>query len=234
METSNRLSNSTLIPDKYIWAESSKNIYNPSNKRLPKISIITVTYNSADTLADTLKSVQSQDYQNVEHIIIDGRSQDETVNIIKSFPHVAKWITEKDGGLYDAMNKGVQLATGDIIGILNSDDLYAHSSVLTKVAERFLNRDIDALYGDLHYVNALNTNNVIRVWKSGKFKRSNFVFGWMPPHPTFFVKKEVYNKAGLFNVSLKRSADYVFYNNHKGLTIGRINNHKSLVPKKLL
>ncbi len=93
METSNRFSNSTLNPDKYIWTESSKNIDNPSNKRLPKISIITVTYNSADTVADTLKSVQSQDYQNVEHIIIDGRSQDETVNIIRSFPHVAKWIT---------------------------------------------------------------------------------------------------------------------------------------------
>ena len=106
------------------------------------------------------------------------------------------------------MNKGLQLATGDIIGILNSDDLYAHKGVLSKVAERFINNNIDALYGDLHYVNALNTDNVIRVWKSGKFKRSNFIFGWMPPHPTFFVKKEIYDKAGLFNVSLKRSADY--------------------------
>lgn len=208
METSNNFSNPTLISDKYIWAESSKNSYNASNRTLPKISIITVTYNSADTLADTLKSVECQDYENVEHIIIDGRSEDETVNIIKSFPHVAKWITEEDSGLYDAMNKGVQLATGDIIGILNSDDIYAHRGVLTKVAERFIKKDIDALYGDLHYVNALNTNSVIRAWKSGKFRRSNFVFGWMPPHPTFFVKKEVYNTAGLFNVSLKRSADY--------------------------
>jgi glycosyltransferase len=106
------------------------------------------------------------------------------------------------------MNKGVQLATGDIIGILNSDDIYAHSSVLSKVGERFMSNNIDALYGDLYYVNAENTNKVIRIWKSGKFKRSNFNYGWMPPHPTFFVKKEVYTKAGHFNVSLKRSADY--------------------------
>jgi glycosyltransferase len=176
--------------------------------KYPKISIITVTYNSASTLAETLRSVQSQDYPNIEHIVIDGNSEDKTVQIIKSFPHIVKWISEEDCGLYDAMNKGVQFATGDIIGILNSDDLYAHTKVLSRVAERFMNSNIDALYGDLHYVNALNTNKVIRVWKSGKFKRSNFVFGWMPPHPTFFVKKEVYRQVGHFNVSLRRSADY--------------------------
>ena len=208
METVNRLSSPAFSTDKYVWTESLKDGFNSDHNRFPKISIITVTYNSALTLSDTLKSVQSQDYQNIEHIIVDGKSQDDTIKIIKSFPHVAKWISEKDGGLYDAMNKGLQLATGDIIGILNSDDLYAHKGVLSKVAEKFMNSSIDALYGDLHYVNALDTNNVIRVWRSGKFKRSNFVFGWMPPHPTFFVKKEVYDKAGLFNVSLKRSADY--------------------------
>jgi len=208
METVNRLSSPAFSADKYVWTESLKDNPKPDHRSLPKISIITVTYNSALTLLDTLKSVQSQDYQNIEHIIVDGNSQDDTIKIIKSFPHVNKWISEKDGGLYDAMNKGLQLATGDIIGILNSDDLYAHKGVLSKVAERFINNNIDALYGDLHYVNALNTDNVIRVWKSGKFKRSNFIFGWMPPHPTFFVKKEIYDKAGLFNVSLKRSADY--------------------------
>jgi glycosyltransferase len=174
----------------------------------PKISIITVTYNSAHTLRDTLKSVQLQDYPNIEHIIVDGNSQDETVAIIKSFPHVSKWVSEEDGGLYDAMNKGVSLATGDIVGILNSDDLYAHNSVISKVAEKFVENNVDALYGDLHYVNASNTNKIIRVWKSGKYRKSNFIFGWMPPHPTFFVKKQVYEQAGRFNISLKRSADY--------------------------
>jgi glycosyltransferase len=193
------------IPEKYFLRSTKKNI---RTNNFPKISIITVTYNSALTITDTLKSVQSQDYPNIEHIIVDGNSQDDTIKIIKSFPHVSKWISEKDSGLYDAMNKGVQLATGDIIGILNSDDIYAHSSVLSKVGERFMSNNIDALYGDLYYVNAENTNKVVRIWKSGKFKRSNFNYGWMPPHPTFFVKKEVYTKAGNFNVSLKRSADY--------------------------
>jgi len=208
METVHRLSNPAFSEDKYVWTESLKDDPNPAFKRYPKISIITVTYNSALTLLDTLKSVQAQDYQNIEHIIIDGASEDDTVKIIKSSPHISKWISEKDGGLYDAMNKGLQLATGDIIGILNSDDLYAHNGVLSKVAEKFMNNNIDALYGDLHYVNARNTKSVLRVWRSGRFKRSNFILGWMPPHPTFFVKKEVYKKAGLFNVSLKRSADY--------------------------
>jgi glycosyltransferase len=193
------------LPEKYFLRSTKKNI---RTNNFPKISIITVTYNSALTITDTLKSVQSQDYPNIEHIIVDGNSQDDTIKIIKSFPHVSKWISEKDSGLYDAMNKGVQLATGDIIGILNSDDIYAHSSVLSKVGERFMSNNIDALYGDLYYVNAENTNKVVRIWKSGKFKRSNFNYGWMPPHPTFFVKKEVYTKAGNFNVSLKRSADY--------------------------
>jgi glycosyltransferase len=203
METVTKLDSS--LPEKYFLRSTKKNI---RTSNFPKISIITVTYNSASTLTDTLKSVQSQDYPNIEHIIVDGNSQDDTIKIIKSFPHVSKWISEKDSGLYDAMNKGVQLATGDIIGILNSDDIYAHNSVLSKVGEKFMSNNIDALYGDLYYVNALNTNKVVRIWKSGKFKRSNFNYGWMPPHPTFFVKKEVYTKAGNFNVSLKRSADY--------------------------
>jgi glycosyltransferase len=208
METVTGVFDFSSISEKYIRNDAKKNIFSRGVNKYPKISIITVTYNSASTLAETLRSVQSQDYPNIEHIVIDGNSQDETVRIIKSFPHIAKWVSEEDCGLYDAMNKGVQFATGDIIGILNSDDLYAHTKVLSRVAERFMNSEIDALYGDLHYVNALNTNKVIRVWKSGKFKRSNFVFGWMPPHPTFFVKKEVYRQVGHFNVSLRRSADY--------------------------
>lgn len=208
METVTGAFDFSSISEKYVRNDAKKNIFSMGMNKYPKISIITVTYNSASTLTETLQSVQLQDYPNIEHIVIDGNSQDETVQIIKSFPHIAKWISEEDCGLYDAMNKGVQLATGDIIGILNSDDLYAHTRVLSKIAERFMTSNIDALYGDLHYVNASNTNKVIRVWKSGKFKRSNFIFGWMPPHPTFFVKKDVYRQAGHFNISLKRSADY--------------------------
>jgi glycosyltransferase len=207
METVTEAFDFSSTSEKYVRKDAKKNIFSISTE-YPKISIITVTYNSAATLKETLRSVQFQDYPNIEHIVIDGNSQDQTVQIIKSFPHITKWISEEDHGLYDAMNKGVRFATGDIIGILNSDDLYAHTKVLSRVAERFMNSNIDALYGDLHYVNALNTNKVVRVWKSGKFKRSNFIFGWMPPHPTFFVKKDVYRHAGHFNVSLKRSADY--------------------------
>ncbi len=202
METTTGPYSFSYLSGNYVRSEP-KRVTHFNNGNLPKISIITVTYNSAHTLRDTLRSVELQDYPNIEHIIIDGHSTDETVEIIKSFPHVRKWISEDDSGLYDAMNKGVQLATGDIIGILNSDDLYANSKVLTKVAEKFLQNNIDALYGDLHYVNASNTNKIIRVWKSGKYKRSNFIFGWMPPHPTFFVKRQVYEQAGRFNVSVK-------------------------------
>ena len=202
---------------KYTFAHSSGSYVRSEPRRssesffstdFPKISIITVTYNSALTIEDTLRSVQLQDYPNIEHIIVDGNSTDETVDIVKAFPHVAKWVSEEDGGLYDAMNKGVQLATGDIIGILNSDDLHAHNQVLSKVVSKFIDKPVDAVYGDLHYVNAANTDKIVRVWKSGKYKKSKFVFGWMPPHPTFFVKKQVYEQAGRFNVSLKRSADY--------------------------
>lgn len=185
-----------------------RNVYKTRIKLNPKISIITVTYNSSLTIADTLKSVESQKYKNIEHIIVDGKSTDDTVDIIKSFPHINKWVSEKDAGLYDAMNKGLKLATGDIIGILNSDDVYAHENVLSRVAESFTNDFVDTLYGDLHYVNPTDINKVVRVWKSGNFKRTNFNFGWMPPHPTFFVRKEVYERVGMFNLSLRSAADY--------------------------
>lgn len=185
-----------------------RNLYKTSSTANLKITIITVTYNSSATLADTLKSVARQSYKNIEHIVVDGRSTDNTVDIIQSFPHVSKWISEKDAGLYDAMNKGVRMATGDIIGILNSDDVYAHTDVLANVAKHFNNGDVDTLYGDLHYVNPDDLNKTVRVWRSGSFKRSNFNFGWMPPHPTFFVRKEVYEEVGLFNLSLKSAADY--------------------------
>jgi glycosyltransferase involved in cell wall biosynthesis len=173
-----------------------------------KISIVTVTYNSAATLKDTFESILQQTHQDIEHILVDGESTDGTVSIIQSYPHVSKWVSEKDKGLYDAMNKGLQMATGDIIGILNSDDIYPDDSVLQKVAAAFNNPATDCVYGDLQYVHPQNLNKIIRIWKAGKYKKKSFLYGWMPPHPTFFVRRKVYDQVGLFNTSLKSAADY--------------------------
>lgn len=173
-----------------------------------KISIITATYNSSKTVTDTLKSVALQTYPNIEHIIIDGASKDNTLEIVKQFPHVAKVVSEPDKGIYDAMNKGIKLATGDVIGILNSDDFYANENIISKVVQYFDNFKTDALYGDLQYVDGIDTQKVVRYWKSGQYDKDNFYNGWMPPHPTFFVRKNVYEKYGLFNISLKSAADY--------------------------
>lgn len=173
-----------------------------------KISIITATYNSAATVRDTLTCIASQQYPNIEHIIVDGISKDNTLAIVGEFSHIAKTISEKDKGIYDAMNKGVQLATGEVIGILNSDDFYTNSEVLLKVALAFEDPAVEAVYGDLQYVKADNVDVVTRTWKSGKFKKKNLYYGWMPPHPTFFVRRHVYEKCGLFNTTLRSAADY--------------------------
>ncbi|OQP66877.1 glycosyl transferase [Niastella vici] len=173
-----------------------------------KISIITATYNSAATIRDTLVSIAEQQYTNIEHLIVDGASNDNTLAIVNEFTHVAKVISGNDNGIYDAMNKGVLLATGDIIGILNSDDFYTSPFILSKVAAAFKDPAVDAVYGDLLYVKATNVQAVIRTWKSGVYKKGNLYYGWMPPHPTFFVRRQVYDKCGLFNTSLRSAADY--------------------------
>jgi glycosyltransferase involved in cell wall biosynthesis len=173
-----------------------------------KISIITATYNSAATVGDTLDCIRKQDHPDVEHILVDGASSDGTREIVSNFPHVAKWISEKDKGIYDAMNKGIRLATGDVIGILNSDDIYTHSSVLSTVAHAFADPGVMTAYADLQYVQSDNTEKVLRTWRAGSFRKSNFYYGWMPPHPTFFVRKEVYSEKGLFDTSLRSAADY--------------------------
>jgi glycosyltransferase len=173
-----------------------------------RISIITVSYNSAATIRDTLQCIAAQDYPDIEHIIIDGQSKDNTLEIVNEFPHVSKIICEKDNGLYDAMNKGIKAATGNIIGILNSDDIYAHDSVLSNVMRLFEIAGTDTIYGDLQYVRPDNLNKIVRTWQSGKFKRANFYYGWMPPHPAFFVRRNVYDKAGLFSTDLRSAADY--------------------------
>lgn len=174
-----------------------------------KISIITVTYNSAATLEETILSVINQTYQNIEYIIVDGKSTDSTLSIIdKHKDRIAKFVSEKDNGIYDALNKGISMASGDVVGILHSDDFYTSNEVLQKIAERFIKDNCEALYGDLLYVSKDNTDKIIRKWRAGEFKSNSFLFGWMPPHPTFFVKKEVYEKHKAFNLDFKTSADY--------------------------
>lgn len=175
-----------------------------------KISIITATFNSSSTIGDTLESLKNQDYGDIEHIIVDGLSKDNTLEIVKSYPHVSKIISEKDRGIYDAMNKGVLNATGEVIGILNSDDVYINDRILSKVINAFEASETDAVYGDLKYVQQDNLNKTTRTWRSGPFRKNKFYYGWMPPHPSFFVRKRVYDKIGLFNTELRSSADYEF------------------------
>ncbi|KAA5548763.1 glycosyltransferase family 2 protein [Adhaeribacter rhizoryzae] len=174
-----------------------------------KISIITVSYNSSSTIRDTIDSVLSQDYADFEYILVDGQSTDGTLDIIRSYDHPSiRWISEPDKGIYDAMNKGVQLATGDIIGILNSDDFYTDQQVLSKVARTFQEQQVESVYSDLAYVDASDVNKIVRYWKSGQYKEGSFLEGWMPPHPTFFVQRSVYQKYSQFDVRLKSAADY--------------------------
>ena len=169
-----------------------------------KVSIITATYNSAKTIIDTILSVNSQDYEDIEHIIIDGKSKDNTLELIKNTPNrVVKIISEPDKGIYDAMNKGIALATGDIIGILNSDDFYTSSSVITDIVNTFQQGEYEGVYGNLEYVDENNTDKVIRYWKSKPYAKGLFKKGWHPAHPTFFVRKEVYDKYGKFNLKYK-------------------------------
>jgi glycosyltransferase len=173
-----------------------------------KVSIITTTYNSERTIKDTLASVKQQTYQNVEHIIIDGASKDKTVNLLNLYGHQGPLLSEADNGIYDAMNKGVSMAGGDIIGILNSDDFYSDSKVLDKVIKAFEQTGCDAVYGDLVYVDSKQTNKIVRKWVAGNYNKKFFYKGWMPPHPTVFIRKEVYEKFGLFNLNFKSSSDY--------------------------
>lgn len=174
-----------------------------------KVSIITVSYNAVDTIEDTIRSVLAQDYPNLEFILIDGDSKDDTMKVVDKYRgRIARIISESDEGVYDAMNKGIALATGDVIGILNADDTYSHSSVLSTVVSFLSERDIDSCYGDLRYVDRDNPDRIRRYWKSGAYRRSKFLYGWMPPHPAFFAKRSLYEKYGVFNTQLRTSADY--------------------------
>lgn len=174
-----------------------------------KVSIITVSFNSAQTIADSIKSVINQDYKDIEYIIIDGKSSDNTLAVIEPFKaQLAKLISEPDKGIYDAMNKGLALATGDVIGILNSDDVYADKAVISDIVLAMQRANTDACYADLCYVEKDNLSKVVRYWQSGPYVKDNFQKGWMPPHPTFFLKRECYQKFGFFNTEFRTSADY--------------------------
>lgn len=175
-----------------------------------KVSIITVAYNSDQTIEDTIKSVLSQDFSEIEYIIIDGGSTDRTIDIINRYKDkIATIVSEPDQGIYDGMNKGVALATGDIVGILNSDDFYSNNGVISSVVSQFKD-GVDAVYADLVYVDQLQIEKIIRKWISGEYVHGAFKKGWMPPHPTLFVKNEIYKNYGSYSLELKSAADYEF------------------------
>jgi glycosyltransferase len=173
------------------------------------LSIITVTLNGASTLADCLNSVKMQS-KGAEHIIIDGGSTDGTAALLAQYGDAtAQVVSEPDRGIYDAMNKGILLATGEVIGILNADDFYPAADILARVAAVFEDKQVQACYGDLVYVNAGDTTHISRYWRAGEYAGSRrFYHGWMPPHPTFFVRRSVYARCGLFNLELGSAADY--------------------------
>lgn len=174
-----------------------------------KVSIITVCFNSDRTIEDTIKSVQSQTYDDIEYIVIDGGSTDRTEEIVGKYGNdVSVFISEKDEGLYDAMNKGISLATGDVVGMLNSDDVFASASSVETLMQGFLDKDVEAVYADLVYVSENNLNKVTRVYSSKVFKLALIKFGIMLPHPTFYVKKEMYEKYGLYKLSYRVAADF--------------------------
>jgi glycosyltransferase involved in cell wall biosynthesis len=174
-----------------------------------KISVITVALNSAPTIVDTLRSVAAQTHPDVEHIIVDGGSTDGTLELIgsESIP-VAKLISESDAGIYDAMNKGVSLAKGEIVGFLNSDDVFSDNYVLAKIAKAFCDPTIGVAYGDLVFVGRYDTDRVVRYWKSSVYTPGLCATGWMPPHPTLYARRSVYAKCGNFDLSFRLFADF--------------------------
>lgn len=176
-----------------------------------KISIITVSFNSAATIRSAVDSVILQDGVDLEYVIIDGASTDDTVDVLRGYgSHVSHLVSEPDRGIYDAMNKGVAKASGDIIGILNSDDFYADAYVLSKVSAAFEDPSVDCVFGDLDYVDALETRHIVRAWRSQPHEEGAFRRGWHPAHPSFFVRRSVYERFGMFDTSLPIAADYEF------------------------
>lgn len=174
-----------------------------------KISLITVVWNNEATIKDAIDSVLNQTHKDIEYIIIDGASTDGTIDIVKSYgDKITKFASEPDKGLYDAMNKGIALCTGDVVGILNSDDFYMDEFVIAKVVKEFEDKKCDSVYADLVFVKPENLDKTVRYYDSSHFTPSKFAYGWMPAHPTFFVKREMYEKYGVFRTDLKIGADF--------------------------
>ncbi|BAL97476.1 glycosyltransferase family 2 protein [Rubrivivax gelatinosus] len=173
------------------------------------ISVITATWNCANTLTDCLQSVADQDYKNREHIIVDGASTDGTIELINSrINQISMFMSEPDTGIYDALNKGLRLANGDIVGFLHADDIFAHRSVLSRVSEAFRDDRVCAVYGDLEYVQQGDLTKVVRRWQSREFRQRDLKWGWMPAHPTLYVRREWYSRIDGFDSSYRISADY--------------------------
>lgn len=174
-----------------------------------KVSIITVCYNSKEFIKDAIDSVISQTYSDIEYIIIDGGSTDGTVDIVNSYGNmITRFISEKDKGIYDAMNKGLSHVTGEIVGILNSDDFYINNLIIEEIVSEFQKTNTDTLFADLIFVDRINTDKHVRYWKSKPYKEGSFFTGWHPSHPTFFVKNKFYQKFGGFDSSMKFAADF--------------------------
>jgi glycosyltransferase involved in cell wall biosynthesis len=174
-----------------------------------KVSIITVSYNSAGTISDTINSVLSQTYNDIEYIIIDGHSTDGTIELINSFGNrISKFVSEPDKGIYDAINKGIKLSSGDIIGILNSDDFFYDNNVIEKVAKEFSDNIIDAVFGDVQFINPNDTSRIKRYYSSKFFNTEKFRFGYMPAHPSFYVRRQLYEKLGYYKTDYKIAADF--------------------------
>lgn len=177
-----------------------------------KFSLVSVTFNSDATLKDTIESILNQSFPNLEYIVVDGLSKDNTVNVIKEyeprFNGRLKWISEKDNGLYDAMNKGIRMATGDIVGIINSDDFYHRTDILAKVADAFQDKTVQAVYGDVRFVNPDNLDKTVRYYSSKNFSPILFRYGFMPAHPTFFTYRKYFDEFGYYKTDYRIAADY--------------------------
>jgi len=176
-----------------------------------KVSIITSVYNNKETIEDAINSVLSQSYKNIEYIVVDGGSRDGTLDVIEKYKDkICTFISEPDKGIYDGLNKGVALATGDVVAFLHSDDIYASNDIIKEIVAEFISSGADGVYGDLVYTPKEDTSKVLRYWKSKKFNISLLKQGWMPAHPTLFLKKSVYDAHGKFDLSFKIAGDYDF------------------------
>ena len=178
----------------------------------PKISIITVCFNSVATIEDTIRSVLAQDHSNIEYIVIDGGSTDGTVEIITQYAaSIDHFVTEPDKGIYDAMNKGVSLATGDLVGVLNSDDFYAQADAVSTIAKSLEAHDADVVFGDLVFVSPADPTRIVRAYNAGAFRPWKLRFGWMPPHPSTFIRRNLFKEFGAYSLNFSTGADYEMF-----------------------